>query len=51
MAFLNPQENVVKVLELVGVTQVIPIYYEPEEAIKGMGESKREHSKVVGREG
>jgi len=26
MAFINPQENVVKVLELVGVSQVIPIY-------------------------
>ena len=26
MAFINPQENVVKVLELVGVSQVIPIF-------------------------
>jgi len=36
MAFLNPQENVVKVLELVGVTQVIPIYYDQKEAFKGL---------------
>jgi hypothetical protein len=26
MAFLRPSENVTKVLELVGVSQVIPIY-------------------------
>jgi len=36
MAFLNPHENVVKVLELVGVTQVIPIYYDQKSAIKGL---------------
>ena len=37
MAFLKPQDNVLKVLELVGVTQVIPIYYEQEAAIKALG--------------
>ena len=37
LAFLNPQENVVKVLELVGVTQVIPIYYDQKEALGGLG--------------
>lgn len=36
MAFINPHENVVKVLELVGVTQVIPIYYDQKSAIKGL---------------
>jgi len=36
MAFLNPQENVVKVLELVGVTQMIPIYYDEKTAIRGL---------------
>jgi anti-anti-sigma regulatory factor len=36
MAFLSPQENVVKVLELVGVTQVIPIYHDREAAIRGL---------------
>ena len=36
LAFLNPQENVVKVLELVGVTQVIPVYYDQKEALKGL---------------
>jgi anti-anti-sigma factor len=36
MAFLSPQENVVKVLELVGVTQFIPIYHDLENAVKGL---------------
>jgi anti-anti-sigma regulatory factor len=36
MVFLNPHENVVKVLELVGVTQVIPIYYDQKSAIQGL---------------
>ena len=36
MAFLNPQENVLKVLELVGVTQVIPVYYDQKTAIQGL---------------
>jgi anti-anti-sigma factor len=36
MAFLNPQENVVKVLELVGVSQVIPIYYDQKTAIENL---------------
>jgi anti-sigma B factor antagonist len=36
MAFLNPQESVVKVLELVGISQVIPIYYDQKAAIQGM---------------
>lgn len=36
MAFLSPQENVVKVLELVGVTQVIPIYHDREMAIRDL---------------
>lgn len=36
MAFLNPQDNVVKVLELVGVSQVIPIYQDLKTAIKGL---------------
>jgi len=36
MAFLSPQENVLKVLELVGVSQVIPIYYEQSAALKGL---------------
>jgi len=36
MAFLNPQENVYKVLELVGVTQVIPIYTSQSKALKGL---------------
>lgn len=36
MAFLNPQENVVKVLELVGVTQVIPIYQDQASALAGL---------------
>ena len=35
-AFLSPQENVFKVLELVGVTQVIPIYYDQKAAIKSL---------------
>lgn len=38
MAFLNPQENVVKVLELVGVTQVISIYHDREAAIRALQE-------------
>lgn len=38
MAFLNPQENVVKVLELVGVTQVILIYHDREAAIRALQE-------------
>ena len=33
IVFLNPQENVLKVLELVGVSQVIPIYYNLKTAI------------------
>jgi hypothetical protein len=36
MAVLNPQENVLKVLELVGVTQVIPVYYDEKTAIQGL---------------
>jgi len=36
MAFLSPQENVYKVLELVGVTQVIPIYTSQSKALKGL---------------
>jgi anti-anti-sigma factor len=36
MAFLNPQDNVVKVLELVGVSQVIPIYQDLKTAVKGL---------------
>ncbi len=36
MAFLNPQESVVKVLELVGVSQVIPIYHDQKAAIEGL---------------
>lgn len=36
MAFLSPQENVFKVLELVGVTQVIPIYNNQSKALKGL---------------
>lgn len=36
MAFLNPQENVVQVLQLVGVTQVIPIYHDQAAAIRGL---------------
>lgn len=36
MAFLSPQENVIKVLELVGVTQVISIYNDQETAIQGL---------------
>ncbi len=36
LAFLNPQENVFKVLELVGVSHVIPIYYDQKEALKGL---------------
>lgn len=37
MAFIHPQENVFKVLELVGVTQVIPIYPNQSAAVKGLG--------------
>jgi len=36
MAFLSPQENVYKVLELVGVTQVTPIYTSQSKALKGL---------------
>lgn len=36
MAFLSPQENVVKVLELVGVTQVVPIYEDQAAAVAGL---------------
>jgi len=36
MAFLSPQKNVFKVLELVGVTQVIPIYTSQSKALKGL---------------
>jgi anti-anti-sigma factor len=36
MAFLNPQENVVKVLELVGVPLVIPIYHDQKAAVMGL---------------
>lgn len=36
MAFLNPQENVVKVLELVGVPLVIPIYRDQKAAVRGL---------------
>ena len=36
MAFLSPQDNVLKVLELVGVTQVIPIYNNQSKALKGL---------------
>ncbi|MBI4761523.1 MAG: STAS domain-containing protein [Chloroflexota bacterium] len=36
MAFLNPQENVTKVLDLVGIPNVIPIYYDQQAAIEGL---------------
>jgi len=36
MAFLNPQENVMKVLDLVGVPSVIPIYYDQQAALEGL---------------
>ena len=36
MAFLQPSDNVYKVLELVGVPQVIPIYDDLDSAIAGM---------------
>ncbi|MCK7530732.1 MAG: STAS domain-containing protein [Marinilabiliales bacterium] len=36
MVFVSPQENVVKVLELVGVLQVIPIYTDQKAAIRGL---------------
>mgnify|MGYP001032182048 FL=1 len=36
MVFVSPQENVVKVLELVGVLQVIPIYADQKAAIRGL---------------
>jgi anti-sigma B factor antagonist len=36
MVFVSPQENVVKVLELVGVLQVIPIYPDQKAAIRGL---------------
>lgn len=36
MAFLNPQENVTKVLDLVGIPSVIPIYYNQQAAIEGL---------------
>lgn len=34
MAFIKPQEDVLKILEMVGVTQVIPIYNDQKTAIK-----------------
>ena len=36
MAFVSPQENVVKVLELVGVSQVIPIYPDQKSAVDNL---------------
>jgi anti-sigma B factor antagonist len=33
MAFLNPQENVMKVLDLVGIPNLIPIYNDPQTAL------------------
>lgn len=36
MAFLRPQENVAKVLELVGVPQMIPIFDDLESAIANL---------------
>ncbi len=36
MAFVSPQENVVKVLELVGVSQVIPIYANQKSAVDNL---------------
>ncbi|MEW6285888.1 MAG: STAS domain-containing protein [Chloroflexota bacterium] len=36
MAFLNPQENVTKVLDLVGIPSVIPIYYDQKAAIESL---------------
>jgi anti-sigma B factor antagonist len=36
MAFLSPQDNVSKVLELVGVSQVIPVYYDQNTALNGL---------------
>ncbi|GAB4462906.1 MAG: hypothetical protein Kow0070_22590 [Anaerolineales bacterium] len=36
MAFLNPQENVTKVLDLVGVSNVIPIYYDQKTAVESL---------------
>lgn len=36
MAFLNPQENVMKVLDLVGISSVIPIYNNQQAALEGL---------------
>ncbi len=36
MAFLNPQENVTKVLDLVGVSNVIPIFYDKQTAVESL---------------
>ncbi|MEP0805137.1 MAG: STAS domain-containing protein [Chloroflexota bacterium] len=36
MAFLNPQENVTKVLDLVGVSNVIPIYFDQRTAVESL---------------
>ena len=36
LAFVSPQENVIKVLELVGVSHVIPIYNDQETALMGL---------------
>lgn len=36
MAFLSPQENVTKVLDLVGIPSVIPIYYDQQAALEGL---------------
>jgi anti-sigma B factor antagonist len=36
IAFLRPSENVIRVLDLVGVPQVIPIYDDLDSAITGM---------------
>lgn len=36
MVFVNPQENVIKVLELVGVLQIIPVYPDQKAAIQSL---------------
>lgn len=36
MAFINPQENVAKVLELVGVSLIVPTYSDLDSAIAGL---------------
>ncbi len=38
MALLNPQHNVLDVLELVGVSRIIPVFYDHKTAIVGMSD-------------